>query len=578
MKKVLVVCLILMPAVALAVNKTLTPAVPWWCDDPSPRSAPIPRQAAYSADYKIVQIDTMTAATRFVYEHKQAILCEEGGDPWFVFAHNDNASHVRTIVFRESQLDDAASWFVADIYEWTGDGTLRYVTPTAFNDGSVWYPEVTFNTHAPSSDWHMVDEGGIGVGLWSPPIDILGPVYDYYLPLTEAGPDNVIYLDAQARDVASDSHVFKSFSGWDGTLVDPPGEVLLFPDDVFFGTNYENSQLLYRDGKIVVCGGFFRTSAVTDPTNPLLCVYTESTDEGNTWSDPVWLDQAAVPDMPGMIPGMSYHFSNVLQFDGVIDMEGDIHFIMAVVDSGCDGNSGYIHGLYDVHQDGGAWTASLISDGTYYVNADSTWDPRGQWLDGDSWVFSPTIGGTENGDLVAAWNDLGYVDPADSTGYVDIWYSWSTDGNTWHNPVNITDNMAVDDFFPRVLYPVMGDYTYIIYMVPWWTDGPIWMIQVPWNVTGAGDPSVRPAVNSLSAAPNPFTGEVAVSLTLATPGAAEAGVYNARGELVESLVHATLTAGAHTLVWNAGNAPAGIYVCRATVAGQNLSARLVLVR
>lgn len=572
MRKLLVVALVLVPVVALALGKA---PVSKWDEGPIPSRGNYPAEVPRS-QFGTVRIDSMVAYIRFLFEMKQAVILPEGDDYWFFFAYNDNHAHVRTKIFTETDVMNEPAWNVTDVYEWTGAGDLRYICPTAYYDGAVWYPEMTINTYPPTTDWHFVDEGGINVGLWTPPIDVLGPNYDYYLPLVEAGPDNKIFMDGQARDVANDTHVFKSFDGWDGTMYDPPGEVVVGPDDVWWSQGFENSQLLYKDGMIVVASGAYRTDQYTEPTNPLLVVYTCSTDEGNTWSDDTWLDQAVIPDMPGSYPGIQGYWSNQF-FDGLIDDDGDLHFLALVTDSSCYNNEYYIHGLYDLHQDGGVWTASQVTDGVYYIDANTTWDPR-SLIDGSSWIHGPSLALHPNGTLCAAWSDLGYMNPADSSLWWDIWYSWSADeGNTWHTPHRVTDTPEWNESFPRLLPTTTDDYAYVLTMYEW-SDGPMDMVQF-WPIEGADDPaSAGPAISKLTTTPNPLADAAAVSFSLASPGIVEAGIYNTAGELVETLVRGSMLAGDHSLVWSARDAPAGVYVCRVKATGEAASARMVLVK
>ncbi len=571
MRKLLVVALVLVPVTALALGKA---PISKWAEGPVEANGHYPVEVPRT-QFTTVRIDTMVAYIRYLFEMKQAVILPEGDDFWFFFAYNDNYSHVRTKIFTEETVMDEGQWNVTDVYEWTGEGTLRYICPTAWNDGAVWYPEMTINTAAPTTNWHFIDEGGINVGLWTPPIDVLGPNYDYYLPLVEAGPDNMIYMDGQARDTANDSHIFKSFDGFTGDIFDPPGEVMIGPDDVWYGQGYENSQLLYKDGLLVVVAGAYRTSDYN--ADPLLVTYRCSTDDGNTWADTVWLDQTLVPDMPGSLPGIDGHWSNSF-VDGEIDDDGDLHFMCIIADSGYFNNTSMIYGMYDIHQDDGDWTATMITDGTYYVNADSTWDPR-SYIDGDSYMLGPSLAWHPSGVLCAAWNDLGYWNPADSSLWWDIWYSWSADeGNTWHNPVKVTHTPDADELFSRLIPTTTDDYAYILTTYAG-ADGPMDMIIVPPMVTTADDPVVaRPGVASLSAKPNPFTDDVSVSFSLVSPGAVEAGIYNAKGELVETLVRGSMPAGRHSLEWTAGDAPAGVYFARVKAGEETASARMVLVK
>ncbi len=554
--------LVVIPALVPAPTGAEVPPVSVWGDSPGAVGGPA---EVPGAQFTTFRIDSMAAYIRYLFKMKLGVILPEGDDFWFFLGYDDYYSHVRVVEVTESQLMPGA-WNVEDIFE----GGAR-VSPTAYFDGAVWYPEVTFNASAPTSTLHMVDEGGIGVGLWSPPFSVGGGFYDYYFPLTEAGPDNVIYLLGQARDTANGSYVFVAFGGSDGTIWH---EALVFADTAVFGQGYENSQLLYHDGLLAAAVGGYRTANFT--SDPLLVVYKTSTDEGQTWSDAVWLDQAVVPDMPGTMPGIEGHWSNSF-FDGLIDNDGDLHFLCAVVDSGCFINAGYVHGLYDVHQDNGLWTAARVTDGTYYVNADSTWDPR-SFLGGDSHVHAPSLAWHPDGIIYATWADIGYVDPVDSSFTFDIWYTWSVDeGNTWHNPSRVTETPEWNESFPKLLPTTTERHAYVLTMYEW-ADGPMDMVQF-WPIWDAPDSvSVGPAITKLTATPNPLADAARVSFSLASPGVVEAGVYNAKGELVETLVRGSVPAGDHSLVWNAGDAPPGAYVCWVKAGEQTASTRIVLVR
>ncbi len=515
------------------------------------------------SQFTTVRIDSMTVYIRYLFEMKQGMILPEGDDFWFFFAYNDNYSHVRTKIFTETTVTDESQWNVNDVYDWTGNGTLRYICPTAYWDGAGWYPEMTINAAPPTTNWHFIDEGGINAGLWTPPVEVVG--LQASVLATEAGPDNVIYCLA-----IGDSHWFWAFGGGTGT-----GAGQIVGAD-WYGQGYENSQLLYRDGLIAVAAGAYRTSAYTNPTNPLLVVYRTSTDGGESWSDNVWLDQAVVADMPGTLPGIEGHWSNSF-FDGLIDDDGDLHFMSAVTDSGCYNNAGYVHGLYDIHQDNGVWTAARVTDGVYYVTPDSVWDPR-SLLGGDSYVHAPSLARHPGGIIYATWADIGYVDPVDSSFTFDIWFSWSADeGNTWHNPLRVSETPEWNESFPKLLPTTTDHHAYVLTMYEW-ADGPMDMIQFPrWHE--AQEPTGRgPIVSALTATPNPFSDNVSLSFSVAPPGMVEAGIYNARGELIETLLRGSVLAGRQTVEWNADDAPAGMYVCRVRAGNETASSRLVLVR
>ncbi|MEF3695295.1 MAG: choice-of-anchor J domain-containing protein, partial [Candidatus Cloacimonadota bacterium] len=65
------------------------------------------------------------------------------------------------------------------------------------------------------------------------------------------------------------------------------------------------------------------------------------------------------------------------------------------------------------------------------------------------------------------------------------------------------------------------------------------------------DPSVPAIVTSLNGNyPNPFNPETTINYSLATDGPVTINIYNARGQLVKTLVNDQKAAGIHSIVWN----------------------------
>ena len=59
--------------------------------------------------------------------------------------------------------------------------------------------------------------------------------------------------------------------------------------------------------------------------------------------------------------------------------------------------------------------------------------------------------------------------------------------------------------------------------------------------------------------PNPFNPTTTISFTLTKAGKTTVAIYNAAGQKVDTLVNSSLTAGAHSVVWNAAKFSAGVY-------------------
>jgi hypothetical protein len=78
--------------------------------------------------------------------------------------------------------------------------------------------------------------------------------------------------------------------------------------------------------------------------------------------------------------------------------------------------------------------------------------------------------------------------------------------------------------------------------------------------------------------PNPFRYAAMLTLTLMTPQAVRAEVLDLLGRRVALLHDGMLGAGAHTLVWEAGSAPAGLYLVRITTDAGTLTRKVVRAR
>jgi hypothetical protein len=100
----------------------------------------------------------------------------------------------------------------------------------------------------------------------------------------------------------------------------------------------------------------------------------------------------------------------------------------------------------------------------------------------------------------------------------------------------------------------------------------------------AGPPALQPQQPlRVLTAPNPFTGQTAISFKLAVEQSVELAVYDVAGRRVATLHDGLLGAGEHRIVWDGrtsagGPAASGIYHCVVRVAGVIASSTLAKVR
>ncbi len=88
--------------------------------------------------------------------------------------------------------------------------------------------------------------------------------------------------------------------------------------------------------------------------------------------------------------------------------------------------------------------------------------------------------------------------------------------------------------------------------------------------------TVATALNQNS--PNPFNPQTAISFSLAAAGRVNLNVYNARGQLVQTLVDDEMPAGAHTVQFNASRLASGVYFYRLNAGSFNETRRMVLLK
>ena len=68
----------------------------------------------------------------------------------------------------------------------------------------------------------------------------------------------------------------------------------------------------------------------------------------------------------------------------------------------------------------------------------------------------------------------------------------------------------------------------------------------------------------LKAYPNPFNGELSISVEVKSPGSINLSVYNLLGEKLQTIINSPLNVGAHKFSWHSNNLSSGIYILMAT--------------
>ncbi len=78
--------------------------------------------------------------------------------------------------------------------------------------------------------------------------------------------------------------------------------------------------------------------------------------------------------------------------------------------------------------------------------------------------------------------------------------------------------------------------------------------------------------------PNPFNASTTISFQLPSESRVKLEVFNLLGEKVESLANGTMSAGKHSIIWNAGNYSSGIYFYRLTAGDKVVTKKMNLLK
>jgi len=78
--------------------------------------------------------------------------------------------------------------------------------------------------------------------------------------------------------------------------------------------------------------------------------------------------------------------------------------------------------------------------------------------------------------------------------------------------------------------------------------------------------------------PNPFNPATTVIFSLASPARITLTVFDVLGRRMSTLAAGNFDQGTHSVRWDAGGAPGGVYVCRLEGTGLTRALKLILVR
>ena len=171
----------------------------------------------------------------------------------------------------------------------------------------------------------------------------------------------------------------------------------------------------------------------------------------------------------------------------------------------------------------------------------------------DSWFWEKIV---VNGDSVSIWAFADGAAPADTA--------------TW---TFTTDNVAVGAGLPTfIIVGVTDDDSSAVHV------DEVWYNETP---TGMGISDDAPIASSYELGqnyPNPFNPITHIRFNIPETGNTKLTVFNMMGETVANLVNGVVSAGGHTVSWNAANMPTGVYFYRLESGNFTQTRKLLLVK
>ncbi|MFC1508713.1 T9SS type A sorting domain-containing protein, partial [Candidatus Omnitrophota bacterium] len=96
--------------------------------------------------------------------------------------------------------------------------------------------------------------------------------------------------------------------------------------------------------------------------------------------------------------------------------------------------------------------------------------------------------------------------------------------------------------------------------------------------TGVEENNVSRSFTLMQNSPNPFNPVTAIQFTLPDAGIVRIDVYNMAGQKVYTIADEFMSAGSHSVMWNAQGFSAGVYFCTVQTAGSSKSMKMTLLK
>ena len=171
----------------------------------------------------------------------------------------------------------------------------------------------------------------------------------------------------------------------------------------------------------------------------------------------------------------------------------------------------------------------------------------------DSWFWEKIV---VNGDSVSIWAFADGAAPADTA-------SWTY----------TTDNVAVGAGLPTfIIVGVTDDDSSAVHV------DEVWYNETPTGMSISDDAPIASSYELGQNYPNPFNPTTHIRFNIPETAGAKLTVFNIMGEAVANLVDGVVSAGGHTVSWNAANMPTGVYFYRLESGNFTQTRKLLLVK
>lgn len=159
-------------------------------------------------------------------------------------------------------------------------------------------------------------------------------------------------------------------------------------------------------------------------------------------------------------------------------------------------------------------------------------------------------------------------------------------------PVNLPEEVHENDFLSIVLF---SQATQTVPDNPWWSqtiansldiNGYIYTYEAEWSGDDPGDPTnTERFASELPAAlqlfqnyPNPFNPSTSIQFSVPESQKVQVNVYDMLGRHMSTIMDQQVTAGMHSVNFDAEGLSSGIYLYTVTAGGQSLTGKMLLVK